>query len=165
MGTDYQIKYNEVLAKFEEAKKYYNEIVNKTNELRQINEAIIEVCNINVYKTKQYLDYRYSTLNNEKNYKIRECNDKLNEALSKAFDIADDETNNGIFPQNSSGVKVATVILLYIGINNIEWQCSVDVKMKLSKLVNKGANFTEIQRQYNCLWQSIWNNGNSYFYR
>ena len=163
MIMDNQTIYNEAMAKFAEAQKCQDEIAGCNHELQQVNEAIAEVCNVfNVYKTKIYLNYRCNTLNNKLNNYTRERDEKLNEALSKALDLADDETSKGFFLQNSSGVQATTAILLYIGMSNIKWQCSVNVKIKLSKLVNKGVNFIEIQRQYNWLWQSVFGNANNW---
>ena len=138
---DYQMTYNEAIAKLAEAQKCQDEIVGYNNELYQVNEAIIEICNtFNVYKTKQYLSSRQTTLNNQINNRNRERNEKLNEALSKALDLADDEIDNGKFALCSPSMQVITTIYNYARLHNISCQYSIEVDAKFAKIIAKGAS-------------------------
>ena len=138
---DYQTTFSEAIAKLAEAQKCQNKIVDCNHELQQVNVAITEVCNIfNVYKTKTYLNYRYTTLTNEiKNY-IRERDEALNESLNKALDLADDETDCGTFCANSLGGQAMEAILFYVIQHNIYWRYSIEVNAKLAKIIDKGVN-------------------------
>ena len=141
MIMDNQTIYNEAMAKFAEAQKCQDEIVGCNQELQQVNEAIVEVCNVfNVYKTKIYLNYRCNTLNNKLNNYIRERDEKLNEALNKALDLADDETDKGIFSACSLSAQALGTIYSYVVPRNIHWQYSIEVDAKLVKIFAKGIN-------------------------
>ena len=138
---NYQTTYNEAMEKLAEAQKCQDEIAGCNHELRQVNEAIAEVCNVfNVYKTKIYLNYRCNTLNNKLNNYIRERDEKLNEALSKALDLADDETDKGIFSACSLSAQALGTIYSYVVPRNIHWQYSIEVDAKFAKIFAKGIN-------------------------
>ena len=166
---DYQTIYNEAIAKLMEAQKYQDGIVDCNHELQQVNEAIAEVCCVfNVYKTKAYLNYRYTTLNNEINNRIRERDKKLNKALSKALDLADDETNKGIFSACSFSAQALRTIYSYVVPRNIHWQYSIEVDAKFAKIYAKGINainqFLNQQRAFREASRQIsFNNGNGYY--
>ena len=138
---DYQTTYNEAMPKLAEAQKCQDEIAECNHELQQVNEAIVEVCNIfNVYKTKAYLNYKLTTLNNKINNRIRERDGKLNEALSKALDLADDETDKGMFNVYSLSAQALGTIYSYVVLHNIHWQYSIEVDAKFAKIFAKGIN-------------------------
>lgn len=138
---DYQTTYNEAITKLVEAQKCQDGIVDCDHELQQVNEAIVEVCYVfNLYKTKAYLNNRYTTLNNEINNRIRERNEKRNEALNKALDLADDETDKGIFSPCSLSAQALRAIYSYVVPRNIHWQYSIEVDAKFAKIYAKGIN-------------------------
>ena len=166
---DYQTTYNEAISKLAEAQKCQDEIAGCNQELQQVNEAINEVCNVfNVYKTKAYLNNRYTTLNNEINNLIRERDEKLNEALSKALDLADDETDKGIFSPYSLSAQALGAICSYVVPRNIHWQYSIEVDAKFAKIYAKGINaINQFLNQQRAFWETSRqissDNGNGYY--
>ncbi|MCH5309310.1 MAG: hypothetical protein J1E58_05550 [Prevotella sp.] len=129
------------MAKLAEAQKCQDEIIRCNNELQQVDEAIAEVCNIfNAYKTKAYLNHKHTTLNNGIKNLIRERDEKLNEALSKALDLADDETDKGMFNVYSLSAQALGTIYSYVVPRNIHWQYSIEVDAKFAKIFAKGIN-------------------------
>lgn len=163
---DYQTTYNEAMAKFEETKKCQNEIEGYVKELKDIKDAISEISTIyNVNKTRQYLYSKQIALNAQINNSLIERNRKLSEALSKAFDLVDYETDNSMFNPFSFGAQAMEAISTFVRLNNICWQCSADVVAKGAKLINKGMNsfiqFLNQHQMYGGPWQNVFGNGNN----
>ena len=94
----------------------------------------------NINNTRQYLFSRHNSLNNEISNCIKERDEKLNEAMSKALDIVDDETSNGTFSFNSLGAQAMGLIFSCVKFHNIHWQYSTEVKAKSAKIAIKGIN-------------------------
>ena len=79
---------------------------------------------------------------------IKGRNRKLNEALGKALDLADDEIDNGKFALCSPSMQVITAIYAYARLHNISCQYSREVKAKFAKIEAKGINaFTQFLNQ------------------
>ncbi len=69
---------------------------------------------------------------------IRQRDDKLNEALSKAWDIIDDDIDKNIFNLNSLGYHALGSVCVFMASNNIRIQYSAEVKAKLAKVTARG---------------------------
>lgn len=110
---DYQQVYNEAMAKLAEAQNYQSEIINCNNELQSI-------------RSKKTYDW------------IRKRDDKLNDALAKALDLVDDETDKGVFYINSLGSQALGNICGFMALCNIRIQYSPEVMAKLAKITAKG---------------------------
>ena len=150
---DYQTTYNEAMAKLAEAQKCQDEIVGCNHELQQVNDIM------NTTSSPQYY-YQLKEQRGKLVYQIdkqtKDCNKKLNEALSKALDLVDDETDKGIFNSNSLGGQAMGAIFSYTVLQDIHWQSSLDVKEKTSKIIAKRVNnfiqFLNQQRLPEGLW-------------
>ena len=164
---DYQTTYNEAMTKLAEAQKCQDEIVGYVNELKDVKDAISEISTIyyNVNKTRQYLYSKQIALNAHINNSCIERDRKLSEALSKAFDLADYETDNSMFNPFSFAAQAMEAISTFVRLNNICWQCSADVVAKGAKLINKGMNsfiqFLNQHQMYGGPWQNVFGNGNN----
>ena len=71
---------------------------------------------------------------------IKDRNRKLNEALGKALDLADEETDKGRFDICSPSLQVMTAIYDYARSHNISCQYSIEVDAKFAKIFAKGIN-------------------------
>ncbi len=130
---DNQTLYNEVMAKLAEAQNCQTEIINCNNELQKI-------YSMGVYDLQSY--YRLMPQSQEivrRQYDwIRQRDDKLNEALSKALDIVVDEIDKNIFNLNSLGPQALGNIFGFMELHNIRIQYSAEVQAKLTKITAKG---------------------------
>lgn len=129
---DNQTLYNVVMANLAEAQNRQTEIINCNNELQKI-------YSMGVYDLQSY--YRLMPQSQEivrRQYDwIRQRDDKLNEALSKAWDIVDDEIDKNIFNINSLGSKAICNILGFMALHNIRIQYSAEVEIKLANVQAK----------------------------
>lgn len=130
---DNQKLYNEVMAKLAEAQNCQNEIINCNNELQ------------NIYSMGVYdLQYSYRLMPQSQEIVrrqydwIRQRDDKLNEALSKAWDIVDDEIDKNIFNLNSLGSQALGHVYSFMALYNIRIQYSAEVLAKLAKVTARG---------------------------
>ncbi len=125
--------YDEVMVKLAEAQNCQNEIINCNNELQKI-------YSMGVYDLQSY--YRLMPQSQEivgRQYDwIRQRDDKLNEVLSKALDIVDDEMDKNIFNLNSLGFQAICNIFGFMALYNICIQYSAEVKAKLAKVTARG---------------------------
>ena len=132
METNYQRTYNEAMAKLAEAQNYQTEIINCNNELQSMRSK-------NTYDFQSY--YRLIQQSNEVVKQlydwIKKRNDKLNDALAKALDLVDDETDKGVFYINSVGSHSLGSIYGFIALCNIRIQYSSEVTAKLTKITAK----------------------------
>ncbi len=130
---DYQQVYNEAMAKLAEAQNYQSEIINCNNELQSIYSKM-------TYNLQFY--YRLMQQSNEvvkRQYDwIRKRDDKLNDALAKALDLVDDETDKGVFYINSLGSQVLGNIYGFMVWYNIRLQYSLEFMVKFAKITAKG---------------------------
>ena len=99
---------------------------------------------------------------------IKDRNRKLNEALGKALDLADDETDKGRFDICSPSMQVMTTIYDYARLHNISCQYSIEVDAKFAKIFAKGINaFNQFLNQQGALWEASrrinFNNGSGYY--
>ena len=78
--------------------------------------------------------------NNPSQEIIRERDTKLNEALSKAWDIVDDEMDKNTFNSNSLGSKASGHIYSFMALYNIRIQYSAEVQAKIAKFTANGIN-------------------------
>ncbi len=69
---------------------------------------------------------------------IRERDNKLNDALSNALDIADDEMDKNTFNSNSLGSQAICNIFGFMVLYNIRIQYSAEVQAKLQNLQPTG---------------------------
>lgn len=133
METNYQRTYNEAMAKLAEAQNYQSEIINCNNELQSIYSKM-------TYNLQFY--YRLMQQSNEvvkRQYDwIRKRDDKLNDALAKALDLVDDETDKGVFYINSLGSQVLGNIYGFMVWYNIRLQYSLEFMVKFAKITAKG---------------------------
>ena len=104
--------YNEAMAKLAEAQNYQTEIINCNNELQSI-------------RSKKTCDW------------IRKRDDKLNDALAKALDLVDDETDKGVFYPNSLGSQALGNIYNFMVLYNIRLQYSPEFMAKFAKITAK----------------------------
>ncbi len=125
--------YKEVMAKLAEAQNCQTEIINCNNELQ------------NIYSRMTYDWQSYYCLMGQskeivrRQYDwIRERDDKLNDALSKAWDIVDDEIDKNIFNLNSLGSQALGYVYSFMALYNIRIQYSAEVEVKLAKVTAKG---------------------------
>ena len=137
MRMDYQTTYNGSMAKLAEAQKCQDEIVDCNQELQQVNNVINGTTNPQLYY--QLKEQRVKLLC-KIDEQTKDRDKKLNEALSKALDLADDETDKGIFNSGSLGGQAMGAIFSYTVLQDIHWQSSLDVKAKTSKIIAKGVN-------------------------
>lgn len=140
--------YNEAMAKLMDAQICQNEITNCNAELQKMQIAFYNTFN---YITRIYLNIRHKYLESHKNKRIKDRDDKLNEAISKALEIIDDEISNNVFPQDSLGLQAVGQVLTYTALQNIELQYSAEVNArlyKITRIVNaKGMNDFRMQLQ------------------
>ena len=150
---DYQTTCNEAMAKLAEAQKCQDEIAGCNYELQQVNNVINGTTNPQLYY--QLKEQRVKLLC-KIDEQTKDRDKKLNEALSKALDLADDETDKGTFNSSSLGGQAMGAISSYIVLQDIHWQSSLDVKEKTSKIIAKRVNnfiqFLNQQRLLGCLW-------------
>lgn len=130
---DNQHLYDEAIVKLTEAQVCQSEITNCNAELQK---AKIEYYKMSYYNyiMRIYWDIRHKRLDSYKNKKIKERDDKLNEAISKALEIIDNEIPDNVYPQNSLGMYVVGQIFSYMSLENIRLQYSAEVNARLSKI-------------------------------
>jgi len=71
---------------------------------------------------------------------IRERDNKLNDALSKAVDVADDEIDKNMFNPRSLGSQAICNIFGFMELYNIRIQPSAEVQTKIAKFTANGIN-------------------------
>lgn len=76
----------------------------------------------------------------------------MNKSLSSALDIFDNEVDNNAISCESLGYKALTSIASFIITHQIAFQNSIEVQLKLSKILSKGIS-KEIQNVLNPLNQ------------
>lgn len=125
------------------------QIVNESDELQKIdntlNTYIINNLRFNLIDKKNKLE---SSIN----HLVEERDDHLNKSLSSALDIFDNEVNNNTISCESLGYKALTSIGSFIITHQIAFQNSIEVQVKLSKILSKGIS-KEIQNVLNPLNQ------------
>lgn len=144
METDYQRTYNEAMAKLGEAQSCQSDIVRDLKTLQEINDSItrsnggwwnwsnyITQCITGHFRRNYYLNRQITT-------RTKERNENLNDALAKALDLIDDETDKGVSYINSLGSQALGAILSFIALNSICIQYSTEVDAKQFKLIAKG---------------------------
>ena len=138
---DNQHLYDEAMAKLAEAQTCHNDIINSNSELQGLQLAISTTLN---YATISYLRLQYNNLLLSVKKKIRERDDKLNESISKALELVDDEICKIAQGQNSLGLQATGQIYSYMALQDIRIQYSIDVKTKLSKIMVKAKNMNDL---------------------
>lgn len=140
--------YNEAMAKLTEAQICHNEIVKCNAELQKVQTTFYNTFN---HIMRIYLNVKHKYLYSHKNKKIKERDDKLNEAISKALEIIEDEVYNNAFSLNSLGAQVAGVIYSYMALHDIRLQYSAEVNTRLLNITTivsaKGMNDLWLQVQ------------------
>ena len=138
---DNQHLYDEAMAKLAEAQTRQHDIINSNIELQRLQFAISTTIH---YADLSSLKVQYKNLVLSLNDKIKERDDKLNEAISKALELFDDEICKIAQGQNSLGLQATGQIYSYMALQNIRIQYSLDVKTKLSKLMVKAKNMKDV---------------------
>ena len=138
---DKQHLYDEAMAKLAEAQTRQNDIINSNIELQRLQLAISTTRH---YATLSSLRLQYNNLVLSVNKKIKERDDKLNEAISKAWELVDDEICKIAQGQNSLGLQATSQIYSYMTMQNIWIQYSIDVKIKFSKIMVKAKNINDL---------------------
>ena len=128
---DNQHLYDEAMAKLAEAQTRQNDIINSNIELQRLQFAISTTIH---YATLSSLRLQYNNLVLSVNKKIKERDDKLNEAISKALEIIEDEVYNNVFSPNSLGDRVTSFIYSYMALQDIRLQYSAEVNARLLKI-------------------------------
>ncbi len=128
---DNQHLYKEAMAKLTEAQICQNEITNYNAELQKVQIAFYNTFN---YITRIYLNIRHNRLDFHKNKKIKDRDDKLNEAISKALEIIDNEISYNVPPQDSLGMQAVGHVFIYMASQHIQLQYSAEVNAWLSKI-------------------------------
>lgn len=125
------------------------QIVNESDELQEIdntlNTYIINNLRFNLIDKKNKLE---SSIN----HLVEERDNHLNKSLSSALDIFDNEVDNNTISYESRGYKALTSIASFIIIHQIAFKNSIEVQVKLSKILSKGIS-KEIQNLLNPLNQ------------
>lgn len=145
---DNQHLYNEAMAKLTEAQICQNEITNCNAELQKVQTAFYNTFNC---ISRIYLNIRHKHLDLQKKKKIKDRDDKLNEAISKALEIIDNEISYNVPPKNLLGMQSVGQVLTYMALQNIRLQYSAEVNARLSKITRmvnaKGMNDFRVQLQ------------------
>lgn len=125
------------------------QIVNESDELQNIdntlNTYIINNLRFNLIDKKNKLESSINHLVEERDY-------HLNKSLSSALDIFDNEVDNNTISCESLGYKALTSIASFIITHQIAFQNSIEVQVKLTKILSKGIS-KEIQNVLNLLNQ------------
>ena len=138
---DNQYLYDEAMAKLAEAQTRQNDIINSNIEIQRLQLEISTTLN---YATSSSLMLQYNNLLLSVKKKIRERDDKLNESISKALELVDDEICKIAQGQNSLGLQATGQIYSYMALQDIWIQYSIDVKTKLSKIMVKAKNMNDL---------------------
>lgn len=139
---DNQQVYNEAMAKLAEARSCQSDIVLDLKALQEINNSI-EKSNDGWWNWSNYIaqcitgQFRRNYLNRQITTRTKERNENLNDALSDALDIVDDEMNKNTFNPNSLGFQALGNIYNFMVLYNIRLQYSPEVQVKLSKITAK----------------------------
>lgn len=123
--------YAETMTKLAEAQTCQNDIANSNIELQRIQLAISTTL---YYAVLSSLRLQYNHLVSSVNEKIKERDDKLNEAISKALEIIDNELSGNEYPADSLGMHAVGQIFSYMAMQNIRLQYSAEVNARLSKI-------------------------------
>ena len=142
---DIQRSYNEAMENLTEAQQCQSDISKCNVDLNQVQNAIYAAIS---YKIRFLLQSQFRLLVSRTNEKIKERDEKINDALSKALDILNNEADNNIMPQNSLGIKLLGEIFFYLSTQNIQIQYSMEVHAKRKSLAAKGIGrlLSEINR-------------------
>lgn len=130
------------------AQKFQDQIVQVSEELqkRQYTDTyIINNLRFNLIDKKNKLE---SSIN----HLVEERDNHLNKSLSSALDIFDNEVDNNTISCESLGYKALTSIASFIITHQIAFKNSIEVQVKLSKILSKGIS-KEIQNVLNPLNQ------------
>lgn len=153
MIMDNLTTYNEVIAKLAEAKKCQDEIIGCNNELQQVNKAIRGTANIQFYnQLKEQRAKLFCRIDEQ----IKDRDEKLNEALSKALDLADKDLENQVNYNNSKGLEAMATILSYMFVNYIKIKYSSEVILKQERIINRAAKEIKYQSFINQLRMLRW---------